>query len=1102
MDKSGQRSRGFGYAQYATVDGATAALVELNGKELQGRRIVIQRPREKTDEAKQKKKQERKAQKKLKASLLQAGGDGDDDDDNDDDDGVKTIEIEDVDEDAQDAAGAQSAAAELRKSQDSAQDSVAKLRRAGRTVLIWGLPSAAPEFVKKFEKSVGSCGKVDQVIVPAAVPLTVQEHLSICAEVAFVNKVSTKTAVRKFDRQQWNVATGNRDNTKKSKASAAADRISFVRLLASMAQTAKARKSCRLIVRNLTFKATRKDVVDAFARFGPIAQVHMPDAAESLDERKKGGKQAKHRGFAFVQFLFKQDAVRALKAVNMTNIKGRPVAVDWMATTSSAAQADQTPSLTELSDMQIKADDDEQPNDEDEDRASGDEGSDEENADGKEHTDGSDDEESDEAEGDEDEDDDGDDEDANQETKARAKTPLSDVGDAVKGTTLFLCNLALSTSRRQLSSVFKDFGSLKSIYLVRDRSSGAFRGSAFVQFRDQKSADAALERYAYDQPKGQYSHKYRDTDKAGQSIVDANEKAQPEATPRLVLDGRAIVVRRAVDRETSSRLAAAGEKRRKDKRNMYLLEEGHVAAGSTAAEGLTDREIEKRQASMRERRQRLQKSPVFFVSPTRLAIQNMNTTGDVHLQQKLKKIFTQATRDGFKHGLVTREDGPIVAQMLEDAKCLLQKVQSKLAKKQRQRLAKLDGPGRHEADKKVLDKYFDSMKVLLRQVSVVRDPSRLDAKGQPRCRGFAFIEFEHHPHALAALRMVNNNPAFSSMAQRGERLHVQFALENHKVLKDRQRQKELLLERQADPLAHGHGIESAHLSKRDGLELFGGDAKASSVTAAGSAGARRDVAGLTKKERRTQRRIAKRKLQKEEKRKQRELQEQESQEQKSHANATTDEAPAAKKTKKNKQNKSKSAKGSPVQEPTQTQQNEPALEPRSQQAQQQHRDDLLVGGESAVNGDPAAATSSNRSRRKRARAEAQAAAKEEAELLKVYRGDQDSTAEQSEGNGDSRKNTSANSGQKRGKQRKNKKSQKDAAKTAGAAAESSSKPSAGTTTSGSSEAKEALARKIRERMEARKAKGGRRLTKPADSGAAGGIVLVSKAKTLESRWFD
>lgn len=146
-----------------------------------------------------------------------------------------------------------------------------------------------------------------------------------------------------------------------------------------------------------------------------------------------------------------------------------------------------------------------------------------------------------------------------------------------------------------------------------------------------------------------------------------------------MLDGRAIIVRRAVDRATSDRLAAAGEKRRKDKRNMYLLEEGHIAVGSTAAEGLcdnferrqhyyrylighlfvglTERELEKRQASMRERRQRLHKSPVFFVSPTRLAIQNMNTTGDVHLQQKLKKIFVQATRDAFKHQLVTPEDG-------------------------------------------------------------------------------------------------------------------------------------------------------------------------------------------------------------------------------------------------------------------------------------------------------------------------------------------------------------------------------------------------------------------------------------------------------------
>jgi len=124
------------------------------------------------------------------------------------------------------------------------------------------------------------------------VPLTVQEHLSICAEVVFEQKSSTKTAVRKFDKQQWNIKAGKG----KSKSAAKSTGISFVRLHASIASTAKARRNCRLIIRNLTFKATRQDVINAFASFGPIAQVHMPDAAETLDQRKKGGKQ--------VRFLF------------------------------------------------------------------------------------------------------------------------------------------------------------------------------------------------------------------------------------------------------------------------------------------------------------------------------------------------------------------------------------------------------------------------------------------------------------------------------------------------------------------------------------------------------------------------------------------------------------------------------------------------------------------------------------------------------------------------------------------------------------------------------------------------------------------------------
>jgi hypothetical protein len=58
--------------------------------------------------------------------------------------------------------------------------------------------------------------------------------------VVFADKASTRTAARKFDGQQWSLATGNRDNRKKNKAEADTDRVSFVRLQASMSQTVRA----------------------------------------------------------------------------------------------------------------------------------------------------------------------------------------------------------------------------------------------------------------------------------------------------------------------------------------------------------------------------------------------------------------------------------------------------------------------------------------------------------------------------------------------------------------------------------------------------------------------------------------------------------------------------------------------------------------------------------------------------------------------------------------------------------------------------------------------------------------------------------------------
>lgn len=57
-------------------------------------------------------------------------------------------------------------------------------------------------------------------------------------------------------------------------------------------------------------------------------------------------------------------------------------------------------------------------------------------------------------------------------------------------------------------------------------------------------------------------------------------------------------------------------------------------------------------------------------------------------------------------------------------------------------------------------------------------------------KGYGFVEFVNHGHALAALRQLNNNPTYSGSARsegvaKGEtsRLIVEFSVENHAKLK-------------------------------------------------------------------------------------------------------------------------------------------------------------------------------------------------------------------------------------------------------------------------------------------------------------------------------
>ncbi|XP_032220437.2 probable RNA-binding protein 19 isoform X2 [Nematostella vectensis] len=80
-------------------------------------------------------------------------------------------------------------------------------------------------------------------------------------------------------------------------------------------------KSSKILVRNVPFEATTKEIRELFSTFGEIKTLRLP---------KKMTGTGPHRGFAFVDFLTKQDAKRAFEALcTSTHLYGRRLVLEW-----------------------------------------------------------------------------------------------------------------------------------------------------------------------------------------------------------------------------------------------------------------------------------------------------------------------------------------------------------------------------------------------------------------------------------------------------------------------------------------------------------------------------------------------------------------------------------------------------------------------------------------------------------------------------------------------------------------------------------------------------------------------------------------------------
>jgi len=77
-------------------------------------------------------------------------------------------------------------------------------------------------------------------------------------------------------------------------------------------------RTTKLIVKNIPFEATKKDIRDLFASHGHLKSVRLP---KKFDSRT--------RGFAFLEFVTRHEAENAYAALRHTHLLGRHLVIEW-----------------------------------------------------------------------------------------------------------------------------------------------------------------------------------------------------------------------------------------------------------------------------------------------------------------------------------------------------------------------------------------------------------------------------------------------------------------------------------------------------------------------------------------------------------------------------------------------------------------------------------------------------------------------------------------------------------------------------------------------------------------------------------------------------
>ena len=401
----------------------------------------------------------------------------------------------------------------------------------------------------------------------------------------------------------------------------------------------KQKRTNRIIVRNLSFYAKIQDIQTSMEdAFGKVVDVHLPLVPTGNQNQTQSDKQRKfrttHRGFAFVTF---ENVIHAKKAVECKHlmIKKRRVTMDYSISKFHHQQIQKDETIlneknTEMSEVTNEK---------------GDDSNDESSSDSDGDSDSNSNDESDNSDSDSDSDSNSEiDSDNDNESKNTKKSQTNKSQDKPKvdagvhqQRTLFVRNLPYDCSRHDLFQLFAPFGTISSIYLVKDRNTGMLKGTAFVEYQHSNFAKAAIQA------------------SGSGSIHESSSTENTSNMSSLYLQGRRLFLNYAVDKETAATMTADANQKKmgKDKRNLYLKNEGRVTDEDGWEDELLDLDREKRGRAHNEKSQKL-RSPLFFINPFRISVRNL--AKHIQDESQLRTLIVDGLEKGLTRNLVSKED--------------------------------------------------------------------------------------------------------------------------------------------------------------------------------------------------------------------------------------------------------------------------------------------------------------------------------------------------------------------------------------------------------------------------------------------------------------